>query len=324
MTAPIWLPKLESALAADDARRSRRFPRPTCTATACCRRRSAVYEQVIGRALPPPPRRFGDFDDFSRYIVEHLWPALRELRGVRALIARRVRAPDRRRRGLRRDELRSAAAARRSGSRRHSSPPCSAKRWTASPTASPSRPRSASTAPCRPTRCCRWLRDWIDTGVYRSIDLYGDERLGDAARLRSALRTRRGARSEAQGARRRAVRRRRACAPRRGARPPRHAPRRARRRGSRHHGACSPSAAPCCTSARPATCALGICDVVRRPPGPRSSAAGVARHRQHRRLHASSAPASATRCSPWRAWASPPTRSPRIIERGLAEAAADP
>ena len=156
MTAPIWLPQLERALAAGDARALASIPKTDLHCHGLLSAPPAVYEQVLGHALLPPPRRFADFDASAATSSSICCRAARAPRRARAR-ARRVRAPDRRRRRLRRDELRPAAAARPSACRPRSSPPCSARRWRASPIASPSRPRSASTAPCRrPTSSRRW------------------------------------------------------------------------------------------------------------------------------------------------------------------------
>src|SRR6478735_3738207 len=179
MTAPIWLPTLESALAAGDVGALASIPKTDLHCHGLLSAPPAVYEQVIGHALVPPPRRFPDFDDFSRYIVEHLWPALRELRGVRALMRGAFERliddgvvyaemsfdlllPQ----ALGMSAAQFAAVLGEEVDR-------VADRVTIAPEIGVNRalPADAVTP---------LAQDWIDTGVYRSIDLYGDERLGHA------------------------------------------------------------------------------------------------------------------------------------------------
>jgi adenosine deaminase len=139
----------------------------------------AVYEQVIGHALVPPPRRFADFDDFSRYIVEHLWPALRELRGVRALTRgafERLIADGVVYAEMSFDLLLPQAlglSAAQFAAVLGEEVDRVADRVTIAPEIGVNRALPADAV-------LPLAQDWIDTGVYRSIDLYGDERLGDA------------------------------------------------------------------------------------------------------------------------------------------------
>jgi adenosine deaminase len=178
MTAPIWLPKLESALAAGDAQALASIPKTDLHCHGLLSAPPAVYEQVIGHALVPPPRRFADFDDFSRYIVAHLWPALRELRGVRALMRGAFERliddgvvyaemsfdlllPQ----ALGISAAQFAAVLGEEVDR-------VADRVTIAPEIGVNRALPADAV-------LPLVHDWIDTGVYRSIDLYGDERLGD-------------------------------------------------------------------------------------------------------------------------------------------------
>jgi len=46
----------------------------------------ATYEQVLGYKLPLPPPRFRDFGEFGGYLATHLFPAIRSLDGMRALL----------------------------------------------------------------------------------------------------------------------------------------------------------------------------------------------------------------------------------------------
>jgi len=45
-----------------------------------------AYEAVLGRKLPPPPPRFADFAEFGAYLAANLFPATRTLAGMRALV----------------------------------------------------------------------------------------------------------------------------------------------------------------------------------------------------------------------------------------------
>ena len=45
-----------------------------------------TYEQVLGYKLPPPPPRFRDFGEFGGYLATNLFPAIRTLDGIRALL----------------------------------------------------------------------------------------------------------------------------------------------------------------------------------------------------------------------------------------------
>jgi adenosine deaminase len=46
----------------------------------------AAYERVLGRELPRPPARFRDFSEFGDYLTANLFPATRTLGGVRSLV----------------------------------------------------------------------------------------------------------------------------------------------------------------------------------------------------------------------------------------------
>jgi hypothetical protein len=46
----------------------------------------STYEQVLGHKLPLPPPRFRNFGEFGGYLAAHLFPAIRSLDGVRALL----------------------------------------------------------------------------------------------------------------------------------------------------------------------------------------------------------------------------------------------
>jgi adenosine deaminase len=84
--APEWLPQLERALAAGDAVALRAIPKSDLHCHGLLSAPLADYERVRQQSLPPPPQRFGDFDRFSEYIVTHLLPALSGPAAVRAIV----------------------------------------------------------------------------------------------------------------------------------------------------------------------------------------------------------------------------------------------
>jgi len=46
----------------------------------------STYERVLGYKLPSPPPRFRDFGEFGGYLAANLFPAIRSLNGIRALL----------------------------------------------------------------------------------------------------------------------------------------------------------------------------------------------------------------------------------------------
>src|SRR5215468_1588681 len=180
MTAPspAWLPALERALAADDVAALVAIPKADLHCHGLLSAPLESYEAVLGRRLPRPPRIFGDFDSFGQYIVEHLYPALATLDGVRAIIRgafERLIAD-----GVVYAEMsfdlltpealgisveQFAAALREEIAR-------VAPSVELAPEIGLNRALPAEDiAPL--------LRTWLATGVFGSIDLYGDERVGD-------------------------------------------------------------------------------------------------------------------------------------------------
>jgi adenosine deaminase len=176
--APVWLPDLERALAANDAAALVAIPKTDLHCHGLLSAPPATYERVLGRPVPPPPRIFGDFDRFSLYIVEHLFPALGDAAAVRALIRGAfehlldngvvyaemsfdVLLPD----AIGLSAPRFAALLDEEAARL-------APRVQIAPEIGINRALPA--ADVEPL-----LRAWLDTGVFRSIDLYGDERVGD-------------------------------------------------------------------------------------------------------------------------------------------------
>jgi adenosine deaminase len=85
-TEPDWLPILERGLAMRDPAALTAVPKTDLHSHGLLSAPLAVYAQVRGRPLPPPPRVFGDFDRFQIYIVEQLFPALADATSVRAII----------------------------------------------------------------------------------------------------------------------------------------------------------------------------------------------------------------------------------------------
>jgi len=178
VTAPTWLPQLERGLAANDPAALVAIPKTDLHCHGLLSAPLATYERVLGRPLPPPPRLFGDFDRFSLYIVEQLFPALADAAGVRALIRGALEhllangvvyaeisfdllLPDAI--GVSPHQfadLLSEETAR------------VAPRVQIAPEIGINRAFPATDVAPR-------LREWLATGVFRSIDLYGDERVGD-------------------------------------------------------------------------------------------------------------------------------------------------
>ncbi len=175
---PAWLPLLEQALAAGDAAALVGIPKADLHCHGLLSARHGTYARVRGRSLPQPPKLFGGFDDFSAYIIEHLFPALTGPATVRTLVRDAfdrliedgvvyaemsfdLLVPDivglsaAQFADLLGEEIARVAA-----------------RVRVHPEIGINRAQPAADAEER-------LREWLDTGVFRSIDLYGDERIGD-------------------------------------------------------------------------------------------------------------------------------------------------
>lgn len=172
-----WLPLLTRGLAGDPAALAA-VPKTDLHAHGLLSAPLATYERVRGVALPPLPQRFGDFDSFSLYIAEHLFPALADARSVRALIRAAferliddgvvyaemsfdVLVPDFI--GLSAGQFGELLADEMGRVAAH---------VIVAPEIGINRIMPAAEA-------MRLLREFLATGVFRSIDLYGDERLGD-------------------------------------------------------------------------------------------------------------------------------------------------
>ena len=176
--SPPWLPALEHALAARDAAALVGIPKADLHCHGLLSAPLETYEQVLGRRLPPPPHPFGDFDRFSLYIVEHLFPALDRADGVRALIRgafERLIDDGVVYAEMSFDLLLPEALG------------LSAAAFTASLGEEMQRvatrvevaPEIGLNRALPPADVEPLLRDWLATGMFRSIDLYGDERIGD-------------------------------------------------------------------------------------------------------------------------------------------------
>jgi len=179
MTSPAWFPQLARALAAGDARALAAIPKTDLHCHGLLSAPPAVYERLIGRPLSPPPRRFDDFDHFSRYIVEQLWPALRDPPSVRAIVRgafERLIDDGVVYAEMSFDLLLPQALG------------MSAGQFAAllSEEAERVADRVAVALEIGINRALPadavlpLAREWIDTGAYRSVDLYGDERLAEA------------------------------------------------------------------------------------------------------------------------------------------------
>jgi len=177
-TPPGWLPALERALAERDAAALTAIPKADLHCHGLLSAPLQSYERVLGRRLPPPPPVFGDFDRFTEYIIEHLFPALLGPAPVRAIIRGAFERlvddgvvyaemsfdlllPDAI--GLSPEQLATLLGEEMARV---------APRVTIAPEIGINRALPAA-------ELDEQLREWLATGLFRSIDLYGDERVGD-------------------------------------------------------------------------------------------------------------------------------------------------
>lgn len=137
-----------------------------------------AYQLVLGRTLPRPPTRFVDFAEFGDYLSTHLFPATRTLGGMRALV----------RAGLERMAAEGVAYTEASIDLllpMHIHVPTAAVIELVAE-------ERARIAPClewapeiginrrvSPERLWSTFVAHVESGVFRSIDLYDDERTGD-------------------------------------------------------------------------------------------------------------------------------------------------
>jgi adenosine deaminase len=178
--APQWIPIIDGALASGDPAQLVAIPKADLHCHGLLSVPVVIYEHVLGRTLPPAPRPFGDFDRFSQYIAEHLFPAIQSASGVRLLIRGAfdrlvadgvvyaemsfdLLLPEAI--GLSAEQFAELLAE-------------EMDRVAAQVTVAPEigLNRVVPAADVVPL-----LRAWLATGVYRSIDLYGDENLGEVA-----------------------------------------------------------------------------------------------------------------------------------------------
>jgi len=172
-----WLPLLTRGLAGDAAALVA-VPKTDLHAHGLLSAPLTAFERVRGVTLPPLPARFGDFDTFQVYIAEHLFPALADARSVRALVRAAfdrlvddgvvyaemsfdLMVPDFIGLSVQQfGELLGEEVAR----------------------AAPGvivAPEIGINRVMNPADAMPALREFVATGVFRSIDLYGDERIGD-------------------------------------------------------------------------------------------------------------------------------------------------
>lgn len=175
---PSWFPLLERALAEGDAGALVPIPKADLHCHGLLSARLETYARVRGRPMTQPPAAFGNFDRFSAFIVEHLFPALTGPPAVAALIrgAFERLADD----GVVYAEMSFdllvpdvvGLSAEQFAALLGDEVARAAPRVRVAPEIGINRAIPAADAAER-------LRDWLATGVFRSIDLYGDERIGD-------------------------------------------------------------------------------------------------------------------------------------------------
>ncbi len=173
-----WRATLRQALAARDVEALRRVPKTDLHCHGLLSAPIETYAQLLGRPLPPAPRVFGSFATFIEYIQTHLLPALSGRSNVQALIRAAL------------ERLRDDGVIYAEMSFDLLVPPFIgisveafagilseemarlADRVTIAPEIGISRKLPAEeVAPL--------LKEWVATGVFRSLDLYDDESAGD-------------------------------------------------------------------------------------------------------------------------------------------------
>lgn len=173
-----WFPILERALADGDAAALVAVPKTDLHCHGLLSAPREAYAAVLGRPVPPPPPVFPDFTAFSAYIVNELSPALHSAAAVRSL----VRAAFERlvhdgvvyaemSFDLMLPELIGLDAA-EFGALLAEEAARVAPHATVAPEIGINRALPADYAAAQ-------ARPWITGGVFRGIDLYGDETVGD-------------------------------------------------------------------------------------------------------------------------------------------------
>lgn len=138
----------------------------------------SIYEQVLGYKLPLPPPRFRNFGEFGGYLATNLFPAIRSLDGVRALL----------RGGLERMADEGVVYAEASldlllPTHIHASPRAVVDVVAEERDRMAGRLRFAPEIGINrrvpPERLWPLFSAYLDSGVFCSVDLYDDERAGD-------------------------------------------------------------------------------------------------------------------------------------------------
>ena len=138
----------------------------------------STYEHILGYKLPPPPPRFRDFGEFGGYLATNLFPAIRSLDGIRALL----------RGGLERMASEGVVYAEASldlllPTHIHASPHAVIEVVSEERDRIAGRLRFAPEIGINrrvpPERLWPLFEAYVDSGVFCGIDLYDDERAGD-------------------------------------------------------------------------------------------------------------------------------------------------
>jgi adenosine deaminase len=138
----------------------------------------STYEQVLGYKLPPPPPRFRDFGEFGGYLASNLFPAIRSLDGIRALL----------RAGLERMASEGVVYAEASldlllPMHIHASPHAVIELVAEERDRIADRlrflPEIGINRRVPPERLWPLFVAYLDSGVFGGVDLYDDERVGD-------------------------------------------------------------------------------------------------------------------------------------------------
>ena len=138
----------------------------------------STYEQVLGYKLPPPPPRFHDFGEFGGYLASNLFPAIRSVDNIRALL----------RGGLERMAEEGVVYAEASidlllPSHSHTSPRAVIEAVAEERDRIADRLRFAPEIGINrrvsPDTLWPIFERYVDSGVFCGVDLYDDERAGD-------------------------------------------------------------------------------------------------------------------------------------------------
>ncbi|MBN2576914.1 MAG: hypothetical protein JXP73_20290 [Deltaproteobacteria bacterium] len=170
--------RLAEALAEATGAGLRALPKADVHCHALLNAPLAAYEKVLGQKLPRPPARFGDFAEFGEYLAANLFPATRTLDGMRVLV----------RAGLERMADEGVVYAEASIDLLlpvHIGAPAAAVVELVAEESARIAPRLRWAPEIGINRRIPPERLWpsfvahVQSGVFRSIDLYDDERSGD-------------------------------------------------------------------------------------------------------------------------------------------------